>query len=226
MSQLQVSSVRRRTYHLSQPKLVQCDLSESDDSVSESCPYNFPFCVIHRFYQLGYLIPLHSWQCWLSSVLVDPCRTVLQTLSLHHTFSLTTAFWDLSITHFLIHLMSALLNAVLSRNYKKVQILQIQPLQLMIVSTDKENSISRFCQGEGKISRTYSPSPASPGLWNCSIALSRVLTQQAFKSIATVAFKEYCIFLNTGSVLQVLSPKMDTILNCVYSWLLVVTAYC
>lgn len=106
----------------------------------------------------------------------DPCRTVLQTPSLYHTFSLTTTFWDLSITHFLIHLISVLLNAVLSRNYKKVQMLWIQPLQLMIVSTDKENSISWFCQGEGKISRTYSPSPASPCLWNCSIALSWGLT--------------------------------------------------
>lgn len=100
----------------------------------------------------------------------DPCRTLLQIPSLYHAFFLTTAFWDLSITHFLIHLMSALLNAVLSRNYKEVPILEIQPLQLTITSTDKENSISQFFQGEDRISKTHSPSPPFPCLWHCSLS--------------------------------------------------------
>lgn len=100
----------------------------------------------------------------------DPCRTLPQIPSLYHAFSLTTAFWDLSITHFLIHLMSALLNTVLSRNYKEVPVLEIQPLQLMITSTDKENSISQFCQGEDRISKTHCPSPPFPCLWRCSLS--------------------------------------------------------
>lgn len=121
-SSLRFGSAETHTQCLSH---LKSDLSDLDDSVSEFCPYNFPFCVIPRFYQLGYLIPHHSWQCWLASELAtDPCRALLQIPSLYHGFSLTTAFWDLSITHFLIHLMSTLLNTVLSKNYKEVPILE------------------------------------------------------------------------------------------------------
>lgn len=164
-----------------------------------------------------------SFMTMLTSVRAgtDQCRTLLQMPSLYHAFSLTTTFWDLSITHFLIHLMSALLNAVLSRNCKEVPILEIQPLQLMIASTDKENTISQFCQGEDRISKTHSPSSSFPCLLTNLCSRPSPLLQHS-----SLTFKEYCILLYRGHVLQILPQKLGIDLSYFCSLLSAITTYC